>query len=68
MWEDPIVAEVRRVREAYVEKYDYDLRAIYQALKAQEKSEEGEMVSFPPKLIQTSEQDTVPLRPLNAVV
>jgi hypothetical protein len=59
MWEDAIVAEVRRIREAYVEKYDYDLRAMYQALKAQENAEAGEKVSLPPKLLLTTESPAV---------
>ena len=37
MKEDPIVAEVRRVREEHAALYNYDLRAIYAVLKKQEK-------------------------------
>jgi hypothetical protein len=28
MWEDPIVEEVRKVREAHAVQFNYDLRAI----------------------------------------
>ena len=35
MWEDPIVKEVRQVREAYAARFDYDLLAIYRDLKEQ---------------------------------
>jgi hypothetical protein len=33
MWTDPIVAEVRKVRDAHAAKYNYDLRKIFQAIK-----------------------------------
>ncbi len=36
-WSDPIVEEVRRVREAYAARFNYDLRAIYRDLKEREK-------------------------------
>lgn len=36
-WSDPIVEEVRRVRDAYAARFNYDLRAIYRDLKEQEK-------------------------------
>ena len=38
MWEDPIVKEVREVREEYAARFDYDLLAIYRNLKQQEKN------------------------------
>ena len=36
MWQDMIVAEVRQVREAQAAQFEYDLRAIYSALKEAE--------------------------------
>ena len=35
-WADPIVDEVRRARDAYAARFNYDLRAIYRDLKEQE--------------------------------
>lgn len=35
---DPIVDEVRRVRDAYASRFDYDLDAIFQDIKAREKA------------------------------
>lgn len=35
-WEDPIVAEVRAIRDAYAKKFNYDLRAICDDLKQSE--------------------------------
>jgi hypothetical protein len=36
-WSDPIVDEVRRIRDAYAARFNYDLHAIYRDLKEQEK-------------------------------
>ncbi len=49
MWTDEIVEEVRRVREEYAAKFNYDLEAIYADVKAQEKQRERKIVSLPPK-------------------
>lgn len=49
MWKDPIVEEVRRIREEHAARFNYDLRAIYEDLKAQEKASGRKVVSFPPK-------------------
>lgn len=45
-WSDPIVDEVRRVRDAYSARFNYDLRAIYRDLKEQEKRSGREIVSY----------------------
>jgi hypothetical protein len=36
MWEDPIVAEVRRARDEYARALDYDLDAIFADLRQQQ--------------------------------
>lgn len=51
MWQDPIVTEVRRVRETHAARYHYVLRSIYAALKEQEQQHPGRKVSLPPKLV-----------------
>jgi hypothetical protein len=55
MWQDPIVAEVRKVREAHAAQYNYDVRAIYAALKKAEEQSLRPKVSFPPKRILSRE-------------
>ena len=35
-WEDPIVEEVRKVRDAYAQRFNYDLAVIYRDLKEKE--------------------------------
>jgi hypothetical protein len=49
MWEDPIVAEVRKIREAHAAQFNYDLTAIYHDLKRQEKESGRVFVSYPPR-------------------
>ena len=45
-WSDPIVEEVRRVRDAYAARFNYDLRAIFRDLKEQEKRSGHKLVSY----------------------
>lgn len=54
MKEDPIVEEIRQVREAHAAKFNYDLWAIYKDIKEYEKKSKRTYVSYPPKTIQTS--------------
>ena len=49
MWQDPVVEEVRAIRDAYAKRFNYDLEAIYRDLKEQEVKSGREVVSFPPK-------------------
>lgn len=46
---DPIVDEVRRVREAHAAMFNYDLDAIFQDIKEQEKKSGLTFVSYPPR-------------------
>ena len=43
---DPIVEEVRRIRDAHAAMFDYDLDAIFQDIKEQEKKSGCKFVSF----------------------
>ena len=36
-WQDPIVEEVRKARDAYAKRFNYDLDVIYRDLKAKER-------------------------------
>jgi hypothetical protein len=49
MSEDPIVAEVRRIREEQAARHDYDLRKIFDSLKQREKQEKRKLASYPPR-------------------
>ena len=47
---DPIVDEVRRVRDAHAAMFNYDLDAIFQDIKEQEKKSGLTFVSYPPRI------------------
>ena len=49
MWNDPIVEEVRKVREEHAARFDHDLERIFRDLKEQETKSGRKVVSFPPK-------------------
>ena len=43
---DPIVDEVRRIRDAHAARFNYDLDAIYQDIKEQERKSNRKFVSL----------------------
>ena len=47
--DDPIVEEVRRVRQAYAKQFNYDLHAMAADLRRKEQQHADRLVSFPPK-------------------
>jgi hypothetical protein len=49
MWKDEIVEEVRKNREAYAAKFNFDLQAMYDDLKKAERKSRRKKVSFKPK-------------------
>jgi hypothetical protein len=51
MWEDPIVAEVRRVRAAHAAQFNNDLLAIYRDLKAEEQKSGCQFASYPARRV-----------------
>ncbi len=51
MHEDPIVAEICRIREEHAARFNYDLWAIYEDLKEQERKSGRKFVSYPPRRI-----------------
>jgi hypothetical protein len=51
MWEDPLVDEVRQVREKHAARFGYDLRKIYLDLKKQEKASGQQFVSYRPRRV-----------------
>jgi hypothetical protein len=52
MSRDPLLAEVREIREAYAKKFNYDLDAICRDLKEQEKKSNRTTVSLPPRRVE----------------
>ena len=49
MWNDPIVEEVRKVRNAHARKFNYDLQAIVADLRKQQKASKRKFVTLTPK-------------------
>jgi hypothetical protein len=49
MWNDEIVEEVRKHREAYASKFNFDLQAMYEDLKKAENKRRHKKISFKPK-------------------
>ncbi len=47
MWEDPIVEKIHKIREEHARKFNFDLKAIYDDLKEQEKKSGRQIVSLP---------------------
>ncbi len=52
--EDPIVEEVRRIREEHAASFDYDIDAIYAELKRVEAESNLPHVSLEPRRVSTS--------------
>ena len=49
MTDDPIVAEIRKVRDANAAQFNYDLDAIFRDLKAKEKTSGRTYVRYQPR-------------------
>ncbi|MBF0439475.1 MAG: hypothetical protein HQL93_10190 [Magnetococcales bacterium] len=49
MWNDPIVEEIREIREKHAARFNYDPVAIYQDLKRLERESGRETVTLKPR-------------------
>ncbi len=47
MYQDPVVAEVRRIKEEHAARYAYDVRAIAAALREEQEKGGRKVVSLP---------------------
>ena len=48
MWKDPIVAEIRSLRDEYARQFDYDADAIFDDLIKKQAMHPERVVSLPP--------------------
>ena len=55
-WRDPIVEEIRKIREAHAARFNYDVRAIAEDLMKRQDEGNRQIVSFSPRRPTTSEQ------------
>jgi hypothetical protein len=56
-WIDPIVEEVRRLREEHAASFDYDLDRIFQDLKEREGKSGHKVVSLQPKRLPVQKKE-----------
>ena len=55
-WQDPIVEEVRKARDAYAKQFNYDLDAIYRDLKDKERQSGRRVIPCPAKRTEAPHQ------------
>ena len=58
---DPIVDEVRRIRDAHAAKFNYDPDAIFRDIKEQEKRSGRKYVSFADDTVAPSQPEPAPV-------
>jgi hypothetical protein len=60
MWRDPIVQEVRQLRQQYAARFNHDLKAICQDLRERQKKGGRKVVTLPPRPAQQFTTDGQP--------
>jgi len=58
MIEDSIVEEVRRIRDEYAKRFNYDIEAMFEDLRKREAESGREVVSFPPRAVEHPQRPT----------
>ena len=49
MWQDPIVAETRALRDEYARQFNYNINEIFKDLMAKQAAHPERIVAFPPR-------------------
>ena len=52
---DPIISEVRAVRDAHAARFDYDVAAIFRNIRAMQETSGREYVSYPARRVVDSD-------------
>ena len=60
MKDDPIVAEVRRIRHEHAARFRYDLELIVKDLKAQEQASGRTYINLPPRRLAVHQTKPMP--------
>ena len=55
MWQDPIVAETRALRDEYARQFNYDTDAIFEDLMAKQAMHPERLISLPPRKVRVVE-------------
>ena len=63
MKNDPIVAEVRRIRQEHAARFGYDLDLIVEDLKAQERASNRSYIRLPPRRAKSRTDDILERKP-----
>jgi len=60
MWNDPIVEEIRSIRDSYAKQFNYNLEAIFQDIKEQQSKSNYNYITLPSKFLkqEKSTKDT----------
>lgn len=57
---DPIISELRAVRDAHAARFDYDVAAIFTDIRARQEASKREYVRFPARAIAATDVDHAP--------
>ncbi len=57
MWQDPIVAETRALRDEYASQFNYDSDAIFEDLMEKQAMHPERVVSLPPRKLDVVDTD-----------
>jgi hypothetical protein len=49
MWKDPLVEEIRKLRDQYASQHNHDIDAIFEDIQQRQAQSDKKMVSFPPR-------------------
>jgi len=49
MWKDPIIEEIRQLREQYASQFNHDFERIFQDIQKRQMQEGKTLVCFPPR-------------------
>lgn len=58
MWRDTIIEEIRKGREEHAAQFNYDIRAIMESLKEEERQSGRNVISFADESDKNSKQKT----------
>ena len=60
MWQDPIVEEIHKAREALAAQFQYDVQALGKFFQAQQAAEHRVVVTRPPRRRPEAAQNLIP--------
>jgi hypothetical protein len=55
---DPILAEIRRVRDRMAEEHHYDVASLFRTLRAEQAASGHRVVNYPPRLVEHEESSS----------